>query len=239
MNDLLTRAARFRDDIFPAKRATYESLAHHGQAPKALMISCADSRVVPEFITQCEPGELFVARNAGNIVPPYSNHGGGVSTVIEYAIKALGVRDVVVCGHSGCGAMKALLTGNGLAEMPTVASWLQHAHAAQSVVCDHFPGDRESPAAIRALELENIIAQLQNLRTHPAVSAALANGNLALHGWYFDVSKGEVWALDGSTNRFYPLDDQDIAPVAVAASRRCVEGHAHNRYCDDLAAVAE
>jgi carbonic anhydrase len=228
MTDLFTRAARFRDDIFPAKRATYERLAHDGQEPKALMISCADSRVVPEFITQCEPGELFVARNAGNIVPAYTTQNGGVSSVIEYAIKALAVRDIVVCGHSGCGAMRALLTGNGLTEMPNVAAWLRHSHAAQSVVCNCFPDDRESPAAIRALELENVVAQLNNLRTHPSVAAALAGGRLALHGWYFDVSKGQVWALDGGSGIFQPLDDDTLAPVAVAAAQRQTSGHTHN-----------
>jgi carbonic anhydrase len=223
MNDLFSRAARFRNDVFPAKRATYERLAHQGQAPKALMISCADSRVVPEFITQCEPGDLFVARNAGNIVPPYGTQLGGVSAVIEYAAVALAVRDIVVCGHSGCGAMKALLTGKGLVEMPNVAAWLRHSDAAHCVVRDTYPEGANSPDAVRALELENVVAQLNNLRTHPSVAAALARGAIALHGWYFDVQNGEVWALEGESGRFVPLDDEQLAPVAVAARRRIAE----------------
>jgi carbonic anhydrase len=239
MNDLFIRAARFREDVFPAKRATYERLASAGQSPKALMISCADSRVVPEYITQCEPGELFVARNAGNIVPPYSNQNGGVSSVIEYAIMALGVRDIVICGHSGCGAMKALLTGNGLTEMPNVAAWLRHSEAARSVVGATFPDDRASADAIRALELENVIAQINNLRTHPSVAAALSRGKLALHGWYFDVSKGEVWALDGERGRFQPLDDEDLAPVAVTASQRIAAAHTHAHHATPTTHAAE
>lgn len=223
MNDLFSGAARFSEDVFPDQRARYERLAHDGQEPKALMISCADSRVVPEFITQCGPGELFVARNAGNIVPPYATQLGGVSAVIEYAVVALKVRDIVVCGHSGCGAMKALLSGDGLTEMPNVAAWLRHSHAAQCVVRESHPGDQHSPQATRALELENVVAQLNNLRTHPSVAAALARGALALHGWYFDVPKGQVWGLDGESGTFMLLDQGALTPIAVAASRRIAQ----------------
>lgn len=228
MNDLIIRAARFRDDVFPARRALYENLANHGQAPKALMISCADSRVVPEFITQCEEGELFVTRNAGNIVPPYATQLGGVSAVIEYAVVALAVRDIVICGHSGCGAMRALLTGHGLTEMPNVAAWLRHSHAAQCVVHATYPETLDTPEAMRAMELENVVAQLNNLRTHPSIAAALARGAVTLHGWYFDVQNGHVWALDGESGNFIPLSDEQLTPIAakgriaVGPGRTCV-----------------
>ena len=127
MEQFLERAALFRGQVFPAQSALYERLASHGQSPSALMVSCADSRVVPELITQAAPGDLFVCRNAGNIVPPFSQANGGVSSAVEYAVMALGVRDIVVCGHSDCGAMKAFSNPAALEKMPNVAAWLRHA----------------------------------------------------------------------------------------------------------------
>ena len=141
--------ARFRGQIFPQERALYQRLIHEGQKPKALMISCADSRVIPEMITQSGPGELFVCRNAGNVVPPYAQMNGGVSSSIEYAVLALGVRDIVVCGHSDCGAMKALLCPTTLASMPNVAAWLRHSRAAEDIVAENSPNPcaNRNPAA--------------------------------------------------------------------------------------------
>ena len=134
MGDLLKGISSFRGAVFPPDAALYRRLAREGQQPQALMISCADSRVMPETITQSGPGELFVCRNAGNIVPPFSTANGGVSSAIEYAVLALGVRDIVVCGHSDCGAMKGLCCPHLLEPMPNVAAWLRHSHAAKSVV---------------------------------------------------------------------------------------------------------
>lgn len=219
MQDFLERAARYPSSILPAQQALYERLANHGQSPKALMISCADSRVVPELITRADPGELFVCRNAGNIVPPFSQANGGVSSAVEYAVMALGVRDIVVCGHSDCGAMKAFRYPEKLEQMPNVAAWLRHAHAAHSVVCNAYP-HLEEKDAVRALALENVVAQINHLRTHPSVAAAMARGELTLHGWFFDIETASVLALDGETGKFAPVVEGEALPVAIAAAPR-------------------
>jgi carbonic anhydrase len=218
LNDFLGRVVRFRDEAFSSYAPLYRRLARDGQSPKALMISCADSRVVPELITQAAPGELFVCRNAGNIVPPFSQANGGVSSAVEYAVMALGVTDIVVCGHSDCGAMKAFLHPEQLAAMPNVSAWLRHAHAAHSVVCNAYP-DLDEPAHIRALALENVVAQINHLRTHPSVAAGIAQGRLNLHGWFFDIETCSILALDGEQGRFVPVD-ADHLPIAVRPQPR-------------------
>ena len=215
MDNILDRAGRFRGEIFERESALYQSLAHNGQEPKALMISCADSRVVPELITQARPGDLFVCRNAGNIVPPFSQANGGVSSAVEYAVVALKVRDIVVCGHSDCGAMKAFLHPEKLAEMPNVATWLRHAHAAECVVSAAYPSLEEA-ARVRALAMENVITQIHHLRTHPSVAAALAQGQLSLHGWFFEIESGKILALDGATRQFEEVTGEAPLPVALS-----------------------
>ena len=215
MEKILDKAWRFRGDIFAKESTLYQKLAHDGQSPKALMISCADSRVVPELITQAQPGDLFVCRNAGNIVPPFSQANGGVSSAVEYAVVALEGRDIVICGHSGCGAMKAFLHPDKLEEMPNVATWLRHAHAAESVVKSAYP-KLEGHAKVRALALENVVAQINHLRTHPSVAAALARGELDLHGWFFEIDSGTISALDGQTGQFVEVSDNSPLPVALA-----------------------
>ncbi len=207
--------ARFQDEVYPREQALYRKLVHDGQKPKALMISCADSRVIPEMITQCGPGELFVCRNAGNIVPPFMQRNGGVSSVIEYAVLALGVRDIIVCGHSDCGAMGALLNPGTLASMPNVAAWLSHSQAAQSIVERTLSCDAPHEERHRALAMENVAVQINHLRTHPSVAAGLAAGNLTLHGWLFQLEHGAVLALDGDTGLFTPIHG-DTPPIAVA-----------------------
>lgn len=221
MDNILHRAGRFRGEIFERESALYQRLAHEGQDPKALMISCADSRVVPELITQARPGDLFVCRNAGNIVPPFAQANGGVSSAVEYAVMALKVRDIVVCGHSDCGAMKAFLHPEQLAEMPNVASWLRHAHAAECVVNAAFPGLDENNK-VRALAMENVVTQIHHLRTHPSVAAALARGDLSLHGWFFEIDSGTIWALDGITGMFEPATGNAPLPVALSPREAAV-----------------
>jgi len=219
VNDVIGRVFEFEKLVFPSRNDLYAKLAKDGQSPKALMISCADSRVVPELIMQAEPGDLFVCRNAGNIVPPFSTQNGGVSSTVEFAVVALGVRDIIVCGHSDCGAMKALMNPEMMAGMPNVQAWLRHSHAAQSVVDigynDLTPADR-----VRAASMENVVAQLAHLRTHPSVAAGLARGQISLHGWFVDIHAGTVLALDGGTGRFLPVRDDRPLPIAWSATQR-------------------
>lgn len=219
MNELIGRVYGFAKQVFPIQSDLYAKLATQGQNPKALMISCADSRVVPEQIMQADPGDLFVCRNAGNIVPPFATQNGGVSSTVEYAVAALKVRDIIVCGHSDCGAMKALMNPQMLDGMPNVAAWLRHSHAAQCVVEHGYP-ELENGEAVRTASLENVVIQIAHLRTHPSVAAAIARGELALHGWFFDIGAGQVLALDGASGRFMPIREDRPLPVALPAAQR-------------------
>ncbi|MGN6358743.1 MAG: carbonic anhydrase [Novosphingobium sp.] len=219
MNELIGRVFSFEKTIFPDSGELFAKLSSQGQAPKALMISCADSRVVPEQILQAKPGDLFVCRNAGNIVPPYATMNGGVSSTVEYAVLALGVRDIIVCGHSDCGAVKGMANPDALATMPNVAAWLRHGSAAVHVVDSCCP-ELDGPERVRALALENVIAQIAHLRTHPSVASAIAKGEMALHGWFVDIAAGQVLGLDGETGQFVPLREEDPLPVALSAQPR-------------------
>lgn len=217
MQTIIQGISNFRGNVFPGQQDMYRRLVRDGQQPKALIIACADSRVAPEHITQTGPGELFVCRNAGNIVPPASDVVGGVSSAIEYAVVALGVRDIVVCGHSDCGAMKGLMNRDLLKRMPSVAAWLRHAEAAERIVCEAYPEGMDAQARHHALALENVVVQLANLRTHPSVAAALAKGSLRLHGWFFEIETGALLAYDGASGRFRPIAGADM-PVAQDSS---------------------
>lgn len=219
MNELIGRVFSFEKTVFPASVQLYNRLTTDGQSPKALMISCADSRVAPEHIMQAEPGDLFVCRNAGNVVPPFATQNGGVSSTVEYAVLALDVRDIIVCGHSDCGAMKALANPETLTGMPNVAAWLRHGTAAEHIVSTCYP-DLDGHERVHAISLENVVAQLNHLRTHPSVAAALAKGEMTLHGWFVDIHAGQVLALDGTTGRFEPLCDDAPLPVAHRSMRR-------------------
>jgi carbonic anhydrase len=208
---LVAGVRRFREDAFPRRRRLFAELAG-GQQPHTLFIACADSRIVPELITQTDPGELFVCRNIGNLVPAYGEMLGGVSAVVEYACVALEVGDIVVCGHSDCGAMKALLdpADPKLRQMPTVASWLRNAEAARSVVAATQP-DLAGEAQVQALVEQNVRTQLGHLGTHPAVAARLATGKLALHGWVYSIETGGVTAMEGADGVLMPLEKTRLA----------------------------
>ena len=224
MNELIGRVLRFEKEVYSIRSELYGKLASRGQAPKALMISCADSRIVPEQVMQAEPGDLFVCRNAGNIVPPFAQKNGGVSSTVEYAISALGVRDIIVCGHSDCGAMKAVAEPHLVENMPNVAAWLRHSDAANQVVRDAYP-ELSNGDLVRAISLENVVAQLAHLRTHPSVASGIARGEISLHGWFVDIQAGQIIGLDGETGQFMPLREGEPLPVALKAERRVATEH--------------
>jgi len=219
MNELIGRVLRFEKDVYSSRSDLYGKLASRGQSPKALMISCADSRVAPEHVMQAEPGDLFVCRNAGNIVPPFAQMNGGVSSTVEYAVAALGVRDIIVCGHSDCGAMKAVAEPHLTHDMPNVAAWLRHSNAASRVVRDAYP-ELTNGELVRAISLENVVAQLAHLRTHPSVAAGIARGEISLHGWFVDIHAGQIFGLDSESGQFVPLREGGPLPVALPAARR-------------------
>jgi len=190
MRNLAEGVTRFQRDVHPVKADLFAHLAEN-HTPHTLFIGCSDARVVPELITASEPGELFVVRTAGNLVPAYTPGPDAVAAGIEYAIAVLGVSDVVLCGHSGCGAMTALAETHDLRSVPTVARWLQYADAssARAATC----GD------VAALVRQNVLAQLANLVTHPSVARALAEGTLTLHGWVYDIATGDIETLGADT----------------------------------------
>jgi carbonic anhydrase len=219
MNELIERVFDFEKTVFPGSADLYTKLANHGQSPTALMISCADSRIVPEHIMQAQPGDLFVCRNAGNIVPPFATKNGGVSSTVEYAVMALKVRDIIVCGHSDCGAMAALSEPDRLDGMPNVAAWLSHGAAAEHVVNSCYPGMSPDERA-RVISLENVVAQIAHLRTHPSVASAIARGEMSLHGWFVDIHAGQILGLEGESGRFVPIRADRPFPVALRSGPR-------------------
>ncbi|WP_455810887.1 carbonic anhydrase [Pseudomonas graminis] len=204
MQHIIEGFLNFQKDIFPEQKELFRSLAS-SQNPKALFISCSDSRLVPELVTQQDPGQLFVIRNAGNIVPSFGPEPGGVSATIEYAVVALGVTDIVICGHSNCGAMKAIATCQCLDPMPAVAHWLHYSDAAKAVVEKKTYATEEEK--VNAMVQENVIAQLNNIKTHPSVAVGLRNNALRLHGWVYDIESGVIKALEKDTKEFVLLSD--------------------------------
>jgi carbonic anhydrase len=216
MKRVIEGLLKFQKEVFPKKKDLFASLAAE-QNPGVLFITCGDSRIVPDLMIQSNPGELFILRNAGNIVPPDSEAGGGVTATIEYAVVALNIPDIIICGHSNCGAMKAVLHPETLVDMPKVAPWLRHADAAYRVVRENYPQLSESER-LEILTKENVVTQLEHLKTHPSVAARLARGAVSLHGWYYDIRNGSVQAYDASAGDFVFLDGARI-PSATPKPR--------------------
>lgn len=205
---LLEGHERFRTDYFENGRELFESLARGVQRPLALYIGCCDSRVVPDLIVQAKPGELFVLRNIANIVPRYEEGqvlNRSVGAAIEYAVHVLKVPNVIICGHTTCGGLAALLGGPETlaAETPTLAGWLRDAAAVLDRLNRH---DLEPEALARQLACENVVVQLENLMTYPVVSRALEENRLELHGWLYDLEQGSLQAFDPARNAFVPVE---------------------------------
>jgi carbonic anhydrase len=202
MKRLIDGALRFQGQVYQEHRDLFRELAT-GQQPEALLITCSDSRVAPDLIVQAKPGDLFICRNAGNIAPPYSDINGGVTATIEYAVAVLNVKHIIVCGHSDCGAMKALLHPEKLQGLPSVKSWLHHASRAEVVVRENLP-DLDDKARIDALIEENVLAQLDNLRTHPCVASRLKSGTISLHAWVYEIESGQI-RVSTNQSAFLPM----------------------------------
>lgn len=214
MRRVIEGLSKFQQTVFPEQEQEFQKLAS-SQSPEVLFITCSDSRIVPTLITQTNPGELFICRNAGNIVPSYTENTGGVSATIEYAVMVLNVSHIVVCGHSDCGAMKGVLYPEKVAALPAVSAWLRQADAARQVVNENYPG-LTGPELLSAVIQENVVAQLDNLRTHPSVASRLRKGQLQLHGWVYHIASGEVKALDQRTSRFVPLAELEAEKARSA-----------------------
>ncbi len=206
LDDLKAGILAFQRTVYPGMRETYQRVASEPQQPKTLIVTCADSRIDMESITQSGPGDLFTTRNIGNMIPAYGEMLGGVSAVVEYAVSALRVRHVVVCGHTDCGAMKALMNPEAVAAMPTVQSWLKNAAAALSVTRS-LVGQESYPADfMRQLTEQNVLLQLQHLRTHPSVAGAIARGELTLSGWVYNIGTGAVRISEDGQPAFHEVE---------------------------------
>lgn len=192
MHDLAAGVTQFQRDVFPTKADLFAHLTTTHR-PETLFISCSDARVVPELITNSEPGELFVIRTAGNLVPAYTPGADGVAASIEFAVAVLGVSRIVVCGHSGCGAMTALAERHDLSGTPMLAEWLRHTDASAARAAGTGEDD-VVPTLVRA----NVVAQLANLASHPSVARAVAAGTATVEGWVFDIGTGAITAIDAS-----------------------------------------
>jgi len=203
MDRLIEGHKRFLAEVFPGRRTEYKLLAE-GQRPEWLFITCADSRVVPDVIFDTEPGDLFIARNVGNVVPVVSHDVDGVTATIEYAVEVLKVKSAIVCGHSDCGALKAALDKKELENLPKAQRWLSHVEAAFSHRQPLNPADGEH-AELAALIRGNVVAQLWNLRAQPSVARAVVEGRLTVHGWYYDILTGRIEQYDDEMRRFLPL----------------------------------
>ncbi len=215
MSNFAAGVVKFQTEIFPQKKALFEQLCC-GQSPEALFIACSDSRVVAPMITQTDPGELFVCRNAGNIVPPHMEKACGMAASIEFAMAVLNVPHAVICGHTDCSAIRGAMDPARVAHLPHVCEWLGHAKEAVDFVAAQGQ-DVDETARMRLLLERNILLQLKHLRTHPAVAARLEKGDLCLHGWLYDIRTGDVTAYDPKQEKFIPVSERYAEDVACAS----------------------
>jgi carbonic anhydrase len=207
MRTLVQGFTRFKDEVFPAQRSFFRRLTK-GQWPKALFITCSDSRVVPEVITQSRPGDLFICRTVGNQVPPHGESiGHSVASSIEYAVQVLGIRQIVICGHTDCGAMHGVLRPEKLASLPSTAAWLRHTERARAVVMATDTGNATDSELVCRLAEENVLSQMEHLKTHPAVAERLGGGGLDVHGWVYQLHSGDIHTYDDVSSRFIPLQE--------------------------------
>ena len=203
MDRLIEGHKRFLKDVFPARRHQFHLLAE-SQAPEWLFITCSDSRIVPDLILGTGPGDLFISRNAGNVVPIAASDVDGTTATIEYAVEVLKVKHAIICGHSDCGAMKAALDRRGLEHLPKASRWLHHVEAAFTHRQPINPADGEH-GELGSLIRGNVIAQWLNLKAQPAVSKAMAHGAISVHAWYYDILSGRIEQYDEQVRRFLPL----------------------------------
>ncbi len=199
-NRIATGVRKFQTEIFPAQRAMFERLRHK-QEPLALFITCADARIVPNLITQAEPGEIFIERNPGNMVPQYSEYVGGVTASVEYANLVLKVPVIVVCGHTDCGVMKALLHPETTAGLPGVQQWMRHGNEARQAMLRDCAG-RSDEEKVNRLAEANVLQQVANIKTHPSVASRLAAGEVLVRGWVYDIGSGSIQQADPETGEF-------------------------------------
>lgn len=213
MKKLIRGLREFKASYFSTHQQLFEQLSH-GQKPRVLFITCSDSRIDPNLMTQAELGELFVIRNAGNIIPPFGATNGGEGATIEYAIQALDIQQIIVCGHSHCGAMKGLMKLDSLrSEMPLVHDWLKYAEATRRLVLDHY-SHYEGEELLEIIIAENVLTQIENLRTYPVIRSKLYRGQLSIYAWIYQIETGEILAYDANDHG-YVLPQSQLPPSEI------------------------
>jgi carbonic anhydrase len=218
MKTLIDGVKKFQSEVFAAKKDLFQRLAM-GQNPRALFITCSDSRIDPGLLTQTEPGELFILRNAGNIVPSYGAQIGGTTSTIEYAIGILDVKNVIVCGHTDCAVMKAVLDPSLAKDLPALKEWLLQAEAARQIIRENYAHLGGDELLVKTIQ-ENVRVQLAHLQTHPLIASRLRRGAITLHGWVYSIPTGQVWAFDDSQDQFLSLAQTPLKEPASSSKRR-------------------
>jgi len=203
MQNLVKGVHYFQNIGFRQQESLFQSLAE-GQSPEACFITCSDSRIDPNLITNSPPGGLFIVRNVGNLVPCYGTSNNAELAAVEYAVTALGVKHIIVCGHTGCGAMRALIEGDPNNHLPSVMQWLRHAESTAAIVKEHY-GHLSGNDLLTAAAQENVLVQLEHLRTAPAVATRVSRGRVQLHGWMYKIDTGEIYVYDSVEHEFLPL----------------------------------
>jgi carbonic anhydrase len=209
----------FQANYFSSNRALFEQLAEAGQRPETLFITCCDSRVVPNLITTAAPGELFIVRNVGNVVPSVERGVlGGVSAAIEYAVELLEVGNVIVCGHTNCGAIDAILHPERVSHLPFVARWLAESSRIPKIIEERY-GYLDGDARVTAAVQENVLVQLENLRSFEFVARRLRSGVLKMNGWVFKIATGQVFDYDPLSGQFLQLGADGGGERPILSSR--------------------
>jgi len=200
----------FHSAYFASHRALFHRLAERGQHPETLFITCSDSRVVPNLITSTEPGDLFIVRNVGNVVP-HVTIPGGTAAAIEYAVEVLGVANVIVCGHTYCGAVNAIMNPETMDSLPFVKRWLAQGDRVRKIVAERYAHLDDAARMLAAVQ-ENVLVQLENLRAFPNIADRLDRGVLAMSGWVYDIATGKVFDFDPNCGQFRPIPPPSMTP---------------------------
>jgi carbonic anhydrase len=225
MEKLVKGILEFRQNSLSLYREKFAHLAL-GQFPDTLFIACSDSRVVPNLFASTNPGDLFVVRNLGNLVPSFEVAQQGSTAeaaAIEFSLTTLPITNIIVCGHSECGAMQAILAGTDRIESPSLRNWLRNCCCSEeslrpdNAACDHL-------APHNQLSQMNILQQMQHLKTYPIIQEKLKNSALNIHGWYFDIATGDVYAFEEAFNRFIIIDETETAQI-LARLRKPLRPH--------------
>ncbi len=209
MDHIVRGVIDFRKNVYPAHKDLFGALAD-SQNPDVLFFTCSDSRIDPNMVTGSNPGDLFICRNAGNVIPPHSNETGGMTASIEYAVAVLHVRHIIVCGHTDCGAIKGALDIPALKGLPHVKEWLSHCRSAMEIVRERHGIAGDEPLDTKYLNEaieENVQQQVQHLRTHPVVAAKLATGKIEIHGWVYDIKSGNIRCCGRDSVQFKDFDE--------------------------------